>query len=489
MKRITWIFLFSFFTLFSSQSTFAKDITVQFNGTVTTVNGSSNYTAGQAVEGTFIIDDGTPNTSPYPGHAEYRIGEPLHAQHGFTSLKVGDEVFYPNLFDNSSTVFVTNDIENGPNSTTDDVSFDMCCQAGAFSNGDHVSNMHILFHDGLNNPLSSNDLTDAIANLSAFEIKDMGINGSYGGVYYDIQIKIESISSDALPSAAVGPKNLVAFDSVVTQIDDSTGQVSSLIREGESITGNFTFDPDLVAMNPSNPEFAFYQAPGDEKNNISINFAGQTIVSNLNSDFKIEIENHEPNVTLTTPDRFNVSATMLNPIPLMNGSVIENLRIEFVNPPAQNLSNTELLSSTPSDLSKWYVANLYIDGRNPDGSFFNIKSALSDLLQGATDVTPMQTEELFPASGIVQMHQMFEAILILDANRAPVDRVYSKLMNARGYIHNRCGFDGYTMANQQRILCYGISHDLTPGMNVIRIAVHFADGTKKYYLNRWNVIE
>lgn len=211
--------------------------------------------------------------------------------------------------------------------------------------------------------------------------------------------------------------------------------------------------------------------------------------ANLNSDFKIEIENNEPNVTLTTPDRFNVSATMLNPVPLMNGSVIEDLRIEFVNPPAQNISSTELLASTPSDLSKWYVSNLYIDGRNPDGSFFKIKSALSDLVQGASSVSPMQTEELFPASGITQMHHNFDGIILFDSNRAPITHVYSKLVNARGYLHNRCNFDGPTMMNQQRVICHNISYDLVPGMNVIRIAVHFADGTKKYYLNRWNVIE
>lgn len=486
MKRITWIFLFS---LFLSQAVFAKNITVQFSGTVTEANGTSSYSAGQAVEGTFVIDDGTPNSSSYSMHAEYRIDEPLNAQQGFTSLKVGSEVFYPNLFNNSAIVFVANDIENGPNLTADDVSFDMCCQAGAFSNGDHVSDMHIIFRDSVNNPLSSNDLTDAIANLSAFEIKDMGVSVSNAGGSYYIQIKIETISSDASPSAGVGPKNLVAFDSVVTRIDDSTGQVSSFVREGDSITGNFTFDPDLVAMNPSNPEFSFYQAPGDDKNNISINFAGQSIVSNLNSDFKIEIENHEPSTNLTTGDRFNVSATMLNPISLMNGSVIEDLRIEFINPPAQNLSNTELLSSTPSDLSQWYVANLYINGRNPDGSFFNIKSALSDLVQGAAEVTPMQTEDLFPASGTTQMGEHFNAIAVLDINRAPIIQVYSKLMNARGYSHNRCGYDGYTMTNQQRIICHGISYELVPGINVLRIAVHFADGTKKYYLNRWKVIE
>jgi len=488
MKRTTSIFLFSLFTLFSSQSAFAKDITVQFNGTVTMVNGTSDYSPGQAVEGTFVVDDGTPNSSPYPDHAEYRIEPPLNAQKGFTSLKVGSEVFYPNLDGNNATVFVANDIEYGPGSTIDDVSFDTCCQAGAFSNGDHVSNMHIIFNDGSNNPLSSNDLSEAMANLSTFENMDMGINGSsYTAGYYDIQIKIESISSNASSSAGNGPKNLVAFDSLVTRIDDTTGQASSLVREGDSITGNFIFNPALIAMNPPNPEFSFYQAPGDEQNNISINFSGETISTNLNSDFKVEIRNYEPEIA--GADQYIVSASLFNPIPLMNGSVIEDLRIEFINPPAQNLSSTDLLSSTPSDLSKWYVANLIIKGRNPDGSFFTIRSALSDLVQGARSVSPMVTEELFPASGTTQMHQQFDAMVILDSIRAPITRVYSKLMNARGYIHNRCDFDGFTMTNQQRVLCYGISNDLTPGMNVLRIAIHFADGSKKYYLNRWNVTE
>lgn len=488
MKRITWIFLFSLFTLFSSQSAFAKDITVQFNGTVTTVNGTSVYSPGQAVEGTFVVDDGTPNSSPYPEHAEYRIEPPLNAQKGFTSLKVGSEIFSPNLDGSSATVFIANDIYPGPNGLIDDVSFDLCCQAGSFSNGDHVSNVHIILNDDSNNPLSSNDLSAAMASLSNFKNIDMGINGSsFTAGYYDIQIKINTISVEGTSSSPPGPKNLVAFDSVVTRIDDSTGLVSSLVREGDSITGNFTFNPELMAMNPPNPEFAFYQAPGDNENNISINFAGQTIVTNLNSDFKIEINNNEPEVA--GADQYVVSATMFNPIPLMNGSVIEDLRVEFINPPAQNLSSTDLLSSTPSDLSKWYVANLIIKGRNPNGSFFTIRSALSDLVQGAMNVTPMATGELFPASGTTQMHQQFEAMVIFDSIRAPITRVYSKLMNARGYTHNRCGFDGFTITNQQRVLCYGISNDLTPGMNVLRIAVHFADGSKKYYLNRWNVID
>lgn len=488
MKRITWIFLFSLFSLFSFQTAFAKTITVHFNGNVSYVNGTSGYSAGDAVEGTFVLDDSTPNSSPYPEHAEYRMLSPLSAQKGFTSLKVGNETFFPDPIGSDATVFVANDIYPGPNGLIDDVSFDLCCQAGTFTNGDTVNNMHIIFNDDSNNPLSSNDLSAAMANLSNFKNIDMGINGSsFTAGYYDIQIKINTISVDGASSAANGPKNLVAFDSVVTRIDDPSGQTASLVREGDSITGNFTFDPNLVAMNPPNPEFAYYQAPGDDKNNISINFAGQTIVTNLNSDFKIEIHNYEPEIA--GADRFFVSATLFNPIPLMNGSVIEDLRVEFINPPAQNLTSTDLLSSTPSDLSKWYVANLIINGRNPDGSFFNIKAALSDLVQGASSVTPMKTEDLFPASGTTQMHQQFEAMIIFDSIRAPITRVYSKLMNARGYTHNRCGFDGFTMTNQQRVLCYGISNDLTPGMNVLRIAVHFADGSKKYYLNRWNVID
>lgn len=487
MKRITWIFLYSLFSLFAYQTVNAKNITVHFNGTVNTVNGSGNYSPGDVVEGTFVFDDSTPNTSPYPEHAEYRMLSPLSAQRGFTSLKVGNETFSPNLDGSDATVFIANDISNGPSGSIDDVSFDLCCQAGAFSNGDHVNNMHIIFNDSMNNPLSSNDLSAALANLSAFAIKDMGINVSNGGGYYNLQINIDNVSVEGGTSATNGPKNLVAFDSVVTRIDDSSGQVTSLVREGDSITGNFTFDPNLIAMNPSNPEFSFYQAPGDDKNNISINFAGQTIVSNLNSDFKIEIENHEPDTTAA--DRFNVNAIMFNPIQLENGSVIEDLRIEFINPPAQNLSSTDLLSSTPSDLSKWYVANLYIKGRNPDGSLFSVKAALSDLVQGASSVTPMQTEDLFPASGTTQRHQQFDASAIFDSNRAPIVQVFSKLMNAQGYIHNRCGFDNFTMTNQQRITCYGISYDLVPGINVLRIAVHFADGSKKYYLNRWNVVE
>lgn len=488
MKRITSALLFSLFTLFTSQVVLAKTITVQFNGTVATVYGTSVYSPGAPVEGTFTFDDSTPNNSPYPSHAEYRMSSPLNAQLGFTSLKVGGEIFHPNLDGSDATVFIANDIENGPNSTNDDVSFDQCCQTGSFSNGDHVDNMHIIFNDDSNNPLSSNDLTAAFSNLSVFNIKDMGINGSSSTAgYFNIQIKIQSVTVNGASSATNGPKNLVAFDSVVTRLDDPSGQIMSMIHEGESISGNFTFDPNLIAMNPPNPEFSFYQAPGDDKNNISINFAGQNIITHLDSDFKVEVHNSEAETS--GADRYIVSAAIFNPIPLMNGALIQDLRIEFVNPPAQNLSSTDLLSSTPSALSQWYVANLFIDGRNADGSFFKVQAALSDLLQGASSVIPMETEDLFPASGSLQLQQPFDAVAIFDLNRAPIINVFSKVMNARGYTHNRCGSDNFTMTGQQRIVCHGISSELVPGINVLRIAVHFADGSKKYYLNRWNVID
>lgn len=387
-----------------------------------------------------------------------------------------------------ATVFIANGLDFGDGKKIDDVNFDQCCQAGSFSNGDNVDNMHIIFNDDINNPISSNDLSAAFSNLSAFNIKDMGINGStLNGDYYHLQINIQSVTVDGASGATNGPKNLVAFDSVVTRIDDPSGQMMSTVHEGESITGNFTFDPNLMPMNPPNPEFAFYQAPGDDKNNISINFAGQTIVTNLDSDFKVEVHNREAGSS--GADRYVVSAAIFNPIPLMNGGMVEDLRVEFINPPAQNLSSTDLLSSTPSNLTQWYVANLYINGRNPDGSFFKVKAALSDLLQGANSVVPMETEDLFPASGTLQLQQHFDAVSILDMNRAPIVNVFSKVVNGQGYNHNRCGFDNFTMTGQQRVICHGISSELVPGINLLRIAVHFADGSKKYYLTRWNVLD
>lgn len=94
MKRITRIFLFSLFTLFSSQAVFSKTVTVQFSGTVNTVYGTSTHSPGTPVEGTFAFDDSTPNSSPYPEHAEYRMPSPLNAQMGFTSVKVGGKHFF-----------------------------------------------------------------------------------------------------------------------------------------------------------------------------------------------------------------------------------------------------------------------------------------------------------------------------------------------------------------------------------------------------------
>lgn len=352
MKRITWTFLLSLFTLLSFQSVSAQIVTINFSGTVDVVYGTSVYSPGTPVAGTISFDDSTPNTSPYPEHAEYRVNGPLPAQTGLTSLTIGSSTYTQNLNTGDAMFIVVNDVQDwsGAYPTIDVVDFTTCCQTGTLSNGLSIEMMHLSLNDGPNNPLSSNNLTSAFSSSSNFDSKTMGVFGSNGaGGYYDLQIKINSVSIGGAASAPTGPQNLVAFDSVVTRISDTTGQITSLIREGESITGNFTFDPNLIAMNPPNPEFAFYKAPGDDNNNISINFAGQTIVTNLNSNFKIEIRNYEPDIA--GADRFFVSATIFEPIPLMNGSVIQDLRIEFINPPAQNLSSTDLLSSTPSDLS------------------------------------------------------------------------------------------------------------------------------------------
>ena len=490
MKHITRIFLFSLFSFFLFHTAQAKTVTITFKGTVDSVNGTSVYSPGQVVEGTYSFDDSIPNSSPVPDHGEYRVMGPLPPETGFTSLKIGIDTFTPNVNTEEATVFVGNDIPdwNGVYPTIDDVGLTVCCQAGSLSNGLNVDHMYVAFNDGPNNPLSSNDLAPALSALSSFDTKTMGIFGSdnFGG-WYDIQVKIDTVSVSGASAGPTGPGNLVAFDSVITDFSGSPGPLFEFLQQGESISGNFTFDPTLQDR-LSNPDIGLYETTGDSKNHVKLNIAGETFTSDNGYHFKIEIRDYPPEVA--GPDTYILRINRIASVaPLANGLTINEVEIEFVNFPAQNLSNTDLLSSTPSDLSVWYISNLIISGRHSDGISFSLRAALSDLAQGQESVAPMATEELFPASGTTQMGQRFDAMAILNESRAPITKLYAKMHNGRGQYNENCGFDTFTITNQQRILCYMVSDSLIPGMNVLRISVHFADGTKKYYLNRWNVIE
>lgn len=490
-KLIAYIVYGFVFSVMTIQVSVAEIVTIQFKGNVDFVNGVSSINSGDQVSGTYSFDTNTQNTSPISEFAEYRVNGPLPYNIGYQSLSIGNVSLTPNQDAWETAVFVADDVPSwdGLSQYMDNVAIIQCCPAGTLSNGLTVDGMSMDFSDSVNNPISSHDLKGALSNLASFSQKTMSLHGmDSSGYWYDIQIKITSVSLDGGNVAA--PSNLVAFDSLITSINDPSGQLSPELRPGVVFDGYFTFDPSLPNMNPPGSQFAMYNSIGNEKNHMTLNLAGQNYKTDHLSDFNIQIENREPSES--GPDIYEVDIPT-SAIQLANGSRVNQINLRFINLTRQKLTSTELLASTPSDLTTWFRAYLEISGQHMDGSTFQIKSSLSALEPGSMTTTPMATEELFPASGVLSMRSMQEfpgAQILFDANRPLVEYVSNMLLNERGERRLYCSVQGLTwMTNQQNLVCPDVKYEVSPGLNVFRIYVRFADGSSKYYMTRWNVID
>lgn len=492
LKRITYFMYGITLCLIFIQNSVAEIVTIQFSGNIESTYGNNDFNIGDQVNGSYTFDTNTQNTSPSPDFGEYRINGPLPPNIGYQNLTIGNNTFTPDPNSMEAIMFIANDHPawDGLSPTFDHIGIAQCCTSGTLSNGLTVSDIFIDLYDGINNPLSSIDLSSALNNLSSFDKKTMHINGmdNFGG-WYNLQVNIASLTLDG-GTTNVAPSNLVAFDSLITSIDDPSRQLNTTLRQGETFSGYFTFDAALSNMNPPHMPMAIYNSIGNEKNHMELNLAGMNYKTDHLSDFNILIENREPDQS--GPDIYEVDIPT-SAIQLENGSKVDQINLKFINLTRQKLTSTELLSSTPTDLTTWYRAYLVLTGHHSDGSQFTIKSSLSSLNPGSKKTTPMATEELFPASGTLRMSSGSEipnAQILFDASRPPIEYVASMLLNERGEIRSLCHPSGVTwLTNQQYLECPDVKYQLGLGLNIFRVYVRFADGSSKYYMTKWKLVD
>lgn len=492
IKRTTHFICGITLCLLFIQNTVAEIVTIQFSGSIETTSDNSKFNLGEPVSGSYSFDTNTPNTSPSPEFGEYRINGPLPSNIGYTNLNIGSQTFTPDPNTMEAIMFVANDVPawDGLSETFDNIGIGQCCSAGSLSSGLVVNDIFIELYDGVKNPLSSTDLNSALSNLASFDKKTMYINGSDNfGNWYNVMVNLNSISVDG-GSVTEAPSNLVAFESLITEINDPYGQLSPMLRPGEVFNGYFTFDVALPNSNPPESNAAMYNSMGNENNHMELNLAGMSYKTDHMSDFNIRIENREPEQSGSDIYEIDIPTSAIQ---LGNGSKVDQINLKFVNLTRQKLTSTELLSSTPTDLTTWYRAYLVLSGHHGDGSPFEIKSSLSSLKPSSKTTTPMATEELFPASGTLRMsspNELPNAQILFDATRPPIEYVASMLLNERGETPGLCQPAGIVwMTNQQHLTCPDVKYQLGLGLNVFRVYVRFADGSSKYYMTKWKLTD
>lgn len=492
IKRTTHYLIGIIFSMLFIQNSFAELVTIQFSGNVESTYGSNAFNPGDPVSGSYTFDTNTQNISPNPEFGEYRIDGPLPANIGYQNLNISGQTFTPDSNAYETTVFIANDYPawDGLSESFDHVGIGQCCTTGKLSNGLAVSDIFIDLYDGINNPLNSIDLNSALSNMAAFDKKTMHINGMDDlGSWFNIQVNLSSVSIEG-GETVHAPSNLIAFESLITTVNDPYGQLSPMLRPGEVFSGYFTFDVNLPNLNPPGSYAAIYNSIGDELNHMKLNLAGGNYKTDHLSDFNIRIENREPEQS--GPDIYEVDIPT-SAIQLSNGSKINHINLKFINLTRKKLSSTDLLISTPTDLITWYRAYLVLTGHHSDGSPFEIKSSLSSLKPDSKTTTPMPTEELFPASGILRISSitgMPNAQILFDDNRPPIEYMVSMLLNERGEMRGLCSPAGMTWSTNQQVLeCPDVKYQLGLGLNVFRVYVRFADGSSKYYMTKWKLVD
>lgn len=484
----------------STQVSVAEIVTIHFEGTVRNINTDLNYpnsdvgfSAGEVVSGTYSFDTNAPNNYTGTDFSEYRIDGPLPQNIGYTSFNIGSQTLTQGFSSYDATVFVDDEgpAWDGLSQSADIVGLGQCCDVGTLSNGLILEHVFLEFYDGVNNPISSEDLNVALSKTSSFDKKRMWMNARNDlGMWVSVEVDIFTTWVTGTEVSEPAASNLVAFDSLITFVDDPSGQLSPELRSGKVFDGYFTFDPSLPNLNPPDVPDAVYSSAGNEKNHMSLNLDGQNFRTDHLSGFEVRIENREP--ADTGADTYEVEIPT-SAIQLANGSRVDRISLRFINLTRKNLTNTELLASTPTDLTTWYRAYLEIYGQHVDGSPFQIKSSLSSLNPGSMTTIPMATEELFPASGALSLMAIQEfpgAQILFDASRPPIEYVTSMLLNERGEGQFYCGVQNLTwLTNQQILVCPEVKYGVSPGLNVFRVYVRFADGSSKYYMTRWNIVD
>ena len=360
-KRLRYLVYSFILSALATQVSVADIVTIQFEGSVSNINADLNYpnanvgfSVGDVVTGTYSFDTSVPNNYPGVDFSEYRVDGPLPQNIGYTNLSIGSNTLTQGSSSYDATVFVDDEgpSRDGLSLYADVVGLGQCCEVGSLSNGLILEHIFIEFYDGVNNPISSENLKMALSKVPSFDKKTMWINArDDNGMWVNVEVDISVASTNGtIPTPA---SNLVGFDSLITSVDDPTGQLTPELRSGSEFSGYFTFDPTLENMKPPHMPSGMYHSPGNELNHMSLTLDGQNFKTDHNSDFNVFIENKE--LTETGADIYEIDIGT-GAIQLENGSRVDRINLKFINLTRQKLTSVELLSSTPVDLTTWYRA-------------------------------------------------------------------------------------------------------------------------------------
>lgn len=473
MKK-TLLFLLSSLLLISANSTFAEQVTINVDSTVSYMYDPygvvSDITLGQSITGSYTYETTTLDSDPalsvgyYPhaensGRMELTAGNYTFKTNAFAYMPIdifiddeewlaGQEAYFVNSIDNEMT--------NG--ATIDALSINMVNQSSS-------------------NALTSSLLTATAPDLNLFSNeKKVFISGFKDGFSFFIEADINSLVDGAPaeppvpPAPTYGTKYMYKVTAVVTQVGPGVDAFNGKVQTGDTIIGTYIIDSTTLGTpsewDPAN-SVSYAHTPGT--GSISVEFNGIT--------FSSTVDGQTPVVTVTNDDSFNMDLLL-----------IESEQVESTDPAIEPLyvainfsGDGAVLNSTamPTDnntLDMWTDKKIYM------GTMFDYVTA--DIVSMV--MLPTQVLSIVPGDSYLHPSMRFDAAFNL-ANAAPITGVTGTL-NGLDISNYLVGCQTFApIGSMQTVVCDDTHLQLIPGENVLNIDVTTDDGKNFNDTATWTV--
>ena len=463
----------------SGQSVLAQTATFEITATIYDISDpggalGSGVGYGDQITGTYTIDLSTPDSDPGVESAQYMMSgqPPTTPQSGFdlmlNSHSLKSDPANPGFMLN---VYMMNSFSDH---------FGMGSWGNMpLANGSRVDDIFLDLYDSTGTALSSTALSSQAPDISKFELHDIHVSGmSASGQYYNVNAKINSITSQGGSACAPSDPSLVTFDlsATVRDVWDYNNVLANAIHPGDTISGSYTFNlntPDI----DSYPNFGRYEhVPGSGDYGFDFNVSNFNVKTNPNQNFfSVNIEDNPGG-----PDSYSVDQYM-SPIPFINNSVLDYLSI-FLWDNQGVMNSTPALTDQPPNLTNVVQKDMYFGGSISTTSgnyYFSIVADVNSISKAASSCeVPASPVAISPASGVFDRAQRFDAAIILQKN-------LSELMHMEGTLN---GFDitpdlwscfpgSPNSENRQTFVCPDFSTKLMPGNNHLKIDFTLMDGS------------
>lgn len=347
------------------------------------------------------------------------------------------------------------------------------------ANGSIVSGIFLNMYDPSGTALNSSALSATPPNASAFQYKDLYIDGRNATAtdYFNVSATVNSIVvANGAPS-----DGLIRFKvtAQVRDVWDSYGVLNGAVNVGDLVTGTYAFNPNTPDSD-TRIEFGRYKhVPDGTRYGFDITVGGNNFKSDpMQPGFVVEIGDNDYGY-----DHYDVFSFTNQP--LGNGVSVDHIGLHLFDQSGVALSSANL-SNTPPQLLQFMVKDLVFGGHRASWESFHLAAEILSIeLLVADDKGPVA---ISPSDGMFDRTQHFEPAFIFEPGLAGVTHLRGTLngFDVGGYLY-ACHPGAPNPQQRQTFVCPDISPMLRPGVNVLTVTFDLNDGRSVTKSVTWEV--